>query len=121
MLRVKVGRVRCGKPTGGSGSHFARGPPRSNFVYEIPNLQKFSEILVHLHVILSDSIGFHHRFHRILPDSIEFCLLLAGLILATGGGTVKPQQLFSLDMFLSAYYSLLSVFYSLQTLFPLRF
>ena len=35
--------------------------------------QKFSEIPVHFHVIpsdSSDSIGFRHGFHRILPDSI---------------------------------------------------
>ena len=45
-------------------------------MYEIPNLQKFSEIPVHFHVIPSDSV----------TDSIGFCLFLARLIPATGGG-----------------------------------
>ena len=66
-----------------------RGPLRPDFVYEIPNLQIFSEIPVDFHVIpsdSSDSIGFCHGFHWILPDSIEFCLFLAWSVLATGGG-----------------------------------
>ena len=58
--------------TTGRGVHIAkqRGLPQPDFVYEILNLQKFSEIPVHFHVIPLDSI----RFRQIPSNSVSFWL-----------------------------------------------